>query len=61
MVIVVRVKDPEDIIGVKESLCYAVERVAEVDRADVYGDAEYRQMMNRGKGGSVNERREKLL
>lgn len=60
MVIVVRVKDPEDIIGVKESLCYAVERVAEVDRADVYGDAEYRQMMNQRKGVADNGR-EKLL
>lgn len=47
MVIVIKTKDPEDIIGLKERLAYAVEPVADVERVDVYGDAEYKQMLER--------------
>ena len=48
MVIVIKTKDPEDIIGLKERLAYAVEPAADVERVDVFGDAEFRQMMQKG-------------
>lgn len=54
MVIVIKTKDPEDIIGLKERLAYTVESVADVERVDVFGDAEYRQKIeggNRGREG----------
>jgi hypothetical protein len=59
MVIVIKTKDPEDIIGLKERLAYAVEPAADVERVDVFGDAEFRQMLQKGvnNGGG----KEKLL
>ncbi len=42
MILVVKIKNSDNIIGVKEDLASRLEAVADVERIDVYTDAEYK-------------------
>lgn len=48
MILVVKIKDSDNIIGIKEDIAARIESVADVERIDVYTNAEY-------KGGGCHE------
>lgn len=43
MILVVKIKDTDNIIGVKEDIASRIEDIADVERIDVYTDTEYKE------------------
>lgn len=48
MILVIKIKDSDNIIGVKEDIASRIEAIADVERIDVYTNAEF-------KGGGCRE------
>lgn len=46
MIMVVKIKDTGNIIGVKEDISARIEKLCDVERIDVYTDAEYKGGVN---------------
>ncbi len=43
MILVIKIKDSDNIIGIKEDIASRIEAVADVERIDVYTNAEYKE------------------
>lgn len=43
MILVIKIKDSDNIIGVKEDIASRIEAVADVERIDVYTNAEFKR------------------
>lgn len=43
MIVVVKIKDTDNIIGVKEDIASKLERICDVERIDVYTNSEYKE------------------
>lgn len=48
MILVVKIKDSDNIIGVKEDIASRIEAIADVERIDVYTNTEYKEGECRG-------------
>ena len=42
MIVVIKIKDTDNIIGVKEDVASRIEAIADVERIDVYTNSEYK-------------------
>ena len=48
MILVIKIKDSDNIIGIKEDIASRIESIADVERIDIYTNAEF-------KGGGCRE------
>jgi hypothetical protein len=49
MILVIKIKDTDNIIGVKEDIASRLEAIADVERIDVYTNEEYKGGVSREK------------